>query len=152
RKIPQVLLGTSMLESGSSFSKNSVLGDTLRECSSAQTKLGSELLDYNNEVEKLVLKPISSVLDNEIHNINKLRKQLGKLVLDMDSARTRFQTAEKHSMQASVNNNFNTVGKVDNLKDELEDASQKVDQCRVSSPPFLCSCRNKFSGFIYSRD
>ncbi|CAL1291674.1 unnamed protein product [Larinioides sclopetarius] len=130
RKIPQVLLGTSMLESGSSFSKNSVLGDTLRECSSVQTKLGSELLDYNNEVEKLVLKPISSVLDNEIHNINKLRKQLGKLVLDMDSARTRFQTAEKHSMQASVNNNFNTVGKVDNLKDELEDASQKVDQCR----------------------
>ncbi|KAF8795537.1 Rho GTPase-activating protein 17 like protein [Argiope bruennichi] len=130
RKIPQVLLGTSMLESGSSFSKNSVLGDTLRECASVQTKLGTELLDHNNEVEKLVLKPISSVLDNEIHNINKLRKQLGKLVLDMDSARTRFQTAEKHSMQASVNNNFNTVGKVDNLKEELEDASQKVDQCR----------------------
>ncbi|GIY88576.1 rho GTPase-activating protein 44 [Caerostris extrusa] len=126
KKIPQVLLGTSMLESGNSFSKNSIL----KECSSVQTKLGTELLDYSNEVEKLVLKPISSVLDNEVHNINKLRKQLGKLVLDMDSARTRFQTAEKHSMQASMNSNFNTVGKVDNLKEELEDASQKVDQCR----------------------
>ncbi|PRD18607.1 UNVERIFIED_CONTAM: Rho GTPase-activating protein 17 [Trichonephila clavipes] len=34
-------------------------------------------------------------------------------------------------MQASMNNNFNSVGgKVDNLKEELEDASQKVDQCR----------------------
>ncbi|GFT56724.1 rho GTPase-activating protein 44 [Nephila pilipes] len=130
KKIPQVLLGTSLLESGNSFSKNSVLGDTLRECASVQTKLGTELLDYNTEVEKLVLKPISGVLDNEVHNINKLRKQLGKLVLDMDSARTRFQTAEKHSMQASMNNNFNSVGKVDNLKEELEDASQKVDQCR----------------------
>ncbi|GIY53722.1 rho GTPase-activating protein 44 [Caerostris darwini] len=130
KKIPQVLLGTSMLESGNSFSKNSILGDALKECSSVQTKLGAELLDYSNEVEKLVLKPISSVLDNEVHNINKLRKQLGKLVLDMDSARTRFQTAEKHSMQASMNSNFNTVGKVDNLKEELEDASQKVDQCR----------------------
>ncbi|GFY51721.1 rho GTPase-activating protein 44 [Trichonephila inaurata madagascariensis] len=131
KKIPQVLLGASLLESGNSFSKNSVLGDTLRECASVQTKLGTELLDYNTEVEKVVLKPISVVLDNEVHNISKLRKQLGKLVLDMDSARTRFQTAEKHSMQASVNNNFNSVGgKVDNLKEELEDASQKVDQCR----------------------
>ncbi|XP_071034330.1 rho GTPase-activating protein 17 [Parasteatoda tepidariorum] len=130
RKIPQVSLGASMLESGNSFSKTSALGDTLKECATVQSKLGAELLEYCNEVEKLILKPIAGVLDNEIHNITKLRKQLGKLVLDMDSARTRFQTAERHSLQASCNTNLNVVGKVDTLKEELEDASQKVEQCR----------------------
>lgn len=37
--------------------------DTLRECSTIQTKLGNELSEYCNEVEKTVLKPISNVLD-----------------------------------------------------------------------------------------
>ncbi|KFM71574.1 Rho GTPase-activating protein 17, partial [Stegodyphus mimosarum] len=48
----------------------------------------------------------------------------------MDSARTRFQTAERHSLQTSSNSSVNAMVKVDTLKDELEDASQKVDQCR----------------------
>lgn len=43
----------------------------------------------------------------------------------------RFQTAERHSLQASSNTSLNTAGKIDSLKDELEDASQKVEQCRV---------------------
>ncbi|XP_054706794.1 rho GTPase-activating protein 44-like [Uloborus diversus] len=130
RKIPQVSLGASMLENGNSFSKNSLLGDTLRECAQVQTKLGNELLEYYNDIERTILKPISAVLENDIHNISKLRKQLGKLVLDMDSARTRFQTAERHSLQGTSNASLNTMGKIDQLKDELEDASQRVEQCR----------------------
>lgn len=40
--------------------------ETLRECSTVQTRLGNELLDYYNEVEKSVLKPLSSVLEVSI--------------------------------------------------------------------------------------
>ncbi|KAG8191346.1 hypothetical protein JTE90_006092 [Oedothorax gibbosus] len=128
RKIPQILLGASMLESGCNFTRNSILGDTLRECATVQTRLGSELFDHCTEVEKNVLKPVSAVLDNEVHNISKLRKQLGKLVLDMDSARTRFATAERHSL--AVGGGGVGVGKVDTLKEEMEDAQQKVEQTR----------------------
>lgn len=53
------------------------------------------------------------------------------MYLHFHSCAFRFQTAERHSLQASSNTSLNTAGKIDSLKDELEDASQKVEQCRV---------------------
>lgn len=129
KKMPDVILSQSMEESRNQLGGNSILGAILGECADVQLHLAKELVNYEVQVEKTVLSPIFQVLENEIPNITKLRKQLAKLTLDMDATRTRYQTATKHSSSGSVTN---ATAKADFLKDELEDASMKVEQCRDS--------------------
>ena len=47
-------------------------------------------MQHEIEVEKLVLQPLNQV-ENEANNIAKARRALNKLILDMDSAKARFE-------------------------------------------------------------
>ncbi|XP_067118575.1 rho GTPase-activating protein 44-like isoform X2 [Centruroides vittatus] len=129
KKMPDKILAQIMEESRNQLSENSILGAILGDCADVQVLLAKELVNYEVSVEKNILSPIFQVLENEIPNITKLRKQLAKLTLDMDATRTRYQTAAKHSLSSSVTT---ATAKADCLKDELEDASMKVEQCRDS--------------------
>lgn len=62
--------------------------DMLLECGQLGTKLGWEMLAHEIELEKTVVDPLMAV-ENEANNIVKARKSLSKLILDMDSARSR---------------------------------------------------------------
>ncbi|KFO95554.1 Rho GTPase-activating protein 17, partial [Calypte anna] len=62
----------------------------------------------------------------EIPNIQKQRKQLAKLVLDWDSARGRYNQAHKTS-----GTNFQVhPSKIESLKEEMDEAGNKVEQCK----------------------
>ena len=60
----------------------------LLECGQLGTKLGWEMLAHEVGLEKAVVEPLMSI-ENEANNIAKARKNLSKLILDMDSARSR---------------------------------------------------------------
>lgn len=125
KKLPQFLLGCSMEDCGNMLGKDSMLAETLLQCGKSNIASARNVLQYEVEVEKLVLEKFLDILENDIPNITKLRKNLSKLTLDYDSAKTRYQAASRHSAQAP---NANT--KIDGLREECEDALLKMEQCR----------------------
>ncbi|EEC03631.1 Rho GTPase-activating protein RICH2, putative [Ixodes scapularis] len=122
----------------------------LCECANLQGKLGQELLNYERETDKQILQPTNLLLETDLPNISKLRRQLSKLTLDMDAAKNRYHTALKHAQQSGGNTTTNNSGggagstsgsspsgagtavtsKTEGLREEAEDATSKVEQCR----------------------
>ncbi|KAG8236563.1 hypothetical protein J437_LFUL017019 [Ladona fulva] len=124
KKSPGYMIGHAMLDS-SVCEENYLLKSILGFCGQVETQLAQEEVDYDLRVEQEVLNPIMQILETEVPNILKHKRNLAKLILDMDSARTRHQTALKHS-----GNTAGGTAKVDSIKEELEDAELKVEQCR----------------------
>lgn len=51
--------------------------------------LANEVVDHEARVEEKVVTLLHAVSEGEVPNIQKLKRNLAKLILDMDSARTR---------------------------------------------------------------
>lgn len=73
------------------------MGFTLLECGRAQISLANETVEHEAKVEQYVAAPLQHILDTDIPNILKHKRNLARLILDMDSARTRYQQASKHN-------------------------------------------------------
>ncbi|XP_010129557.1 PREDICTED: rho GTPase-activating protein 44, partial [Buceros rhinoceros silvestris] len=100
----------------------------LRLCGEAEDKLAQELIHFELQVERDVIEPLFVLAEVEIPNIQKQRKHLAKLVLDMDSSRTRWQQSAKSSGLAG---NLQPSGaKADALREEMEEAANRVEICR----------------------
>ncbi|EOA96869.1 Rho GTPase-activating protein RICH2, partial [Anas platyrhynchos] len=100
----------------------------LRLCGEAEDKLAQELIQFELQVERDVIEPLFVLAEVEIPNIQKQRKHLAKLVLDMDSSRTRWQQSAKSS---SLSSNLQPSGaKADALREEMEEAANRVEICR----------------------
>ncbi|NXQ35777.1 RHG44 protein, partial [Alaudala cheleensis] len=100
----------------------------LRLCGEAEDKLAQELIHFELQVERDVIEPLFVLAEVEIPNIQKQRKHLAKLVLDMDSSRTRWQQSVKSSGLAG---NLQPSGaKADALREEMEEAANRVEICR----------------------
>ncbi|KAL3223406.1 hypothetical protein MRX96_027578 [Rhipicephalus microplus] len=110
------------LEDNEKLQKKTLLGQVLLDCAGLQQRLGQELLNYERETDRQVLQPTNQLLETDLPNISKLRRQLSKLTLDMDAAKNRYQTALKHVQQSG--------NLTEGLREEAEDATSKVEQCR----------------------
>lgn len=77
-------------------SDDGLLGFTLSECGKSQIALAHEAVEHESKVEQYVAAPLQQILDTDVPNILKHKRNLAKLTLDMDSARTRHQQATKH--------------------------------------------------------
>ncbi|XP_049764071.1 rho GTPase-activating protein 44-like isoform X1 [Schistocerca cancellata] len=119
KKIPEYILGAAMQESGTGDS--CLLGNILQRCGEVEQDLANLLVSYEVGVEKAVIEPLQNVIDVDIPNISKHKRNLAKLTLDMDAAKTRYQNSVKHA---------NTNARLDSIKDEMEEAELKVEQCR----------------------
>ncbi|PNF26550.1 hypothetical protein B7P43_G13261 [Cryptotermes secundus] len=115
KKNSEHLLGVTMQDNGS-CEEECLLSTILSDSAKIEMNLANEALDHEVQVEQLVVTPLQQMLDNDVP---KHKAKLSKLTLDMDSARTRYHTALKHG---SANTNA--------VKEELEDAELKVEQCR----------------------
>ncbi|XP_043258797.1 rho GTPase-activating protein 44-like [Colletes gigas] len=120
KKCPEYILGQTMLENAP---EDGLMSFTLLECGRTQIHLANETIEHEVKVEQYVASPLQHILDTDVPNILKHKRNLAKLILDMDSVRTRYQQASKHSASAGAS-------KVDNLREELEEAEAKVEQCR----------------------
>lgn len=152
KKVPELALFHSLQECHKNVGSQTLLGQVLADCANLQMRLGQELLGYERETDRQVLQPTNQLLETDLPNISKLRRQLSKLTLDMDAAKNRYQTALKHVQQSG---NLATTGacaaggtssagggagggggaassstKTDGLREEAEDATSKVEQCR----------------------
>uniref|UniRef100_A0A4W5R8S1 Rho GTPase activating protein 44 n=1 Tax=Hucho hucho TaxID=62062 RepID=A0A4W5R8S1_9TELE len=102
----------------------------LNLCGETEEKLAQELIQFEFQIEKDVVEPLYELAEVDIPNIQKQRKHLAKLVLDMDSARTRFHQSSKSSSQPS---NLQAGGaKGEALREEMEEAANRMEICRVS--------------------
>ncbi|XP_076671081.1 rho GTPase-activating protein 44 isoform X2 [Andrena cerasifolii] len=120
KKCPEYILGQTMLENAP---EDGLMGFTLLECGRAQTYLANETIEHETKVEQYVASPLQHILETNVPNILKHKRNLARLILDMDSVRTRYQQASKHSASAGAS-------KIDSLREELEEAEAKVEQCR----------------------
>ncbi|PFX20211.1 rho GTPase-activating protein 44-like isoform X1 [Stylophora pistillata] len=129
RKLHQTALAQTMLESGQQLGEDSLLGKVMQKAGDVQTSLARELAEYEMQVEKDVLAPMTSLLENDIPNITQTKKKLTKTRLDMDTVKSRWTAAVKVShgsskdMQAAAN-------KADALKDEYEEETSKFETCQ----------------------
>ncbi|XP_062589777.1 rho GTPase-activating protein 44-like isoform X2 [Saccostrea cucullata] len=129
KKLPENALGLGMIESSGLLGTDSVMGTMFQTCGECQTTLAKELLQYEIDVEQKVLSPIQEILDEEIPVINKCKKQLSKLTLDMDSCKGRWNQAVKQS-QVHGTNMVTASAKADQLKEEYEESCNKMYQAR----------------------
>ncbi|XP_077269112.1 rho GTPase-activating protein 44 isoform X1 [Temnothorax americanus] len=120
KKCPEYTLGQTMLENAG---EDGLMSFTLVECGRVQMSLANEAVEHEAKVEQYVAAPLQHILDTDVPNILKYRRNLQRLILDMDSARTRYFQAIKHSTGAGAT-------KIESLREELEDAELKVEQCR----------------------
>ncbi|KAM6407515.1 rho GTPase-activating protein 17 isoform 3-T4 [Rhynochetos jubatus] len=126
KKLPLTALAQSMQEGSVQLSDETLLGKMLDTCGDAENKLAMELSQHEVQIEREVLDPLSVLTETEIPNIQKQRKQLAKLVLDWDSARGRYNQAHKTS-----GTNFQVhPSKIESLKEEMDEAGNKVEQCK----------------------
>ncbi|XP_072273645.1 rho GTPase-activating protein 17 isoform X2 [Pyxicephalus adspersus] len=126
KKLPLMGVSQSMLEGCTQLSDETLLGKTLSSCAEAEQRLAQELSYHEMQIEKDVLEPINQLTEVEIPNVQKQRKQLARLVLDWDSARARHNQAQK----SSTTNFQMQPGKMDSLKEEMDEAANKVEQCK----------------------
>uniref|UniRef100_A0A8B9CTZ6 Rho GTPase-activating protein 17 n=1 Tax=Anser brachyrhynchus TaxID=132585 RepID=A0A8B9CTZ6_9AVES len=126
KKLPLTALAQNMQEGSVQLSDETLLGKMLDTCGDAENKLAMELSQHEVQIEREILEPLSVLTEMEIPNIQKQRKQLAKLVLDWDSARGRYNQAHKTS-----GTNFQMhPSKIDSLKEEMDEAGNKVEQCK----------------------
>ncbi|XP_029768010.1 rho GTPase-activating protein 44 isoform X2 [Terrapene carolina triunguis] len=128
KKLPLTTLAQCLMEGSAILGDDSLLGKMLKLCGEVEDKLAQELIHFELEVERDVIDPLFVLAEVEIPNIQKQRKHLAKLVLDMDSSRTRWQQSAKSS---GLSSNLQPSGaKADALREEMEEAANRVEICR----------------------
>ncbi|XP_077959027.1 rho GTPase-activating protein 44 isoform X12 [Gasterosteus aculeatus] len=128
KKLPLTTLAQCMVEGAAVLGDESLLGKMLKLCGETQDKLAHELLLFELTIEGDVVEPLYDLAEVEIPNIQKQRKHLAKLVLDMDSARTRFYQSTKSS---GLSRDLQPSGaKADHLREEMEEAANRMEICR----------------------
>ncbi|XP_048038784.1 rho GTPase-activating protein 44 isoform X5 [Megalobrama amblycephala] len=128
KKLPLTTLAQCMVEGAAVLGDDSLLGKMLKLCGDTEEKLAQELLVFELQIERDVVEPLYVLAEVEIPNIQKQRKHLAKLVLDMDSARTRWQQSSKSSSHPS---NVQQGGaKSESLREEMEETANRMEICR----------------------
>ncbi|XP_069016172.1 rho GTPase-activating protein 44-like isoform X3 [Embiotoca jacksoni] len=128
KKLPLTTLAQCMVEGAAVLGDESLLGKMLKLCGDTQERLAQELILFELTIERDVVEPLYDLAEVEIPNIQKQRKHLAKLVLDMDSARTRYYQSTKSSGMSS---NLQPGGaKADHLREEMEEAANRMEICR----------------------
>ncbi|KAM7381959.1 hypothetical protein PAMA_012699 [Pampus argenteus] len=128
KKLPLTALSQAMVEGGNQLGEDSLIGKMMEVCGEAENRLASELMLHELQIEKDVLDPLSQLAEVDIPNILKQRKQLAKLVLDYDSARARWLQATKSIISGT--NTQALTAKADLLKEEMDEAMNKVELCK----------------------
>nr|XP_020498206.1 rho GTPase-activating protein 17-like isoform X3 [Labrus bergylta]XP_029134856.1 rho GTPase-activating protein 17-like isoform X3 [Labrus bergylta] len=128
KKLPLTSLSQAMVEGGNQLGEDSLIGKMMEVCGDAENRLASELMQHELQIEKDVLDPLSQLAEVDIPNILKQRKQLAKLVLDYDSARARWLQATKSIISGT--NTHALTAKADLLKEEMDEAMNKVELCK----------------------
>ncbi|XP_065109013.1 rho GTPase-activating protein 17b isoform X2 [Paramisgurnus dabryanus] len=128
KKLPLTALSQSMLEGGVQLGEDSLIGKMMDLCGQAESRLAFEQSQHEVQIERDVIDPLNQLAEVDIPNILKHRKHLAKLVLDYDSAKARYVQATRAFPTAA--NAQAMATKVDTLKDEMDEAQNKMEMCK----------------------
>ncbi|RWS28177.1 rho GTPase-activating protein 44-like protein, partial [Leptotrombidium deliense] len=131
KKLPEIQLHMCFQELGELVGTDTVLGQTLVECSEIEKQIGQETVNYELNVEKHCLSLLNNLLENDIPMVFKCRKQLNKATQDRDNLRQRYQAAMRQSTQSS-GSVATFANKAQCLKKDLEESNTKVEQSKDS--------------------
>uniref|UniRef100_A0A8C1U3Q2 Rho GTPase activating protein 17b n=1 Tax=Cyprinus carpio TaxID=7962 RepID=A0A8C1U3Q2_CYPCA len=127
KKLPVTALSQSMLDGGSQLGDESLIGKMMEVCGEAENKLALEQSQHEVQLEREILEPLNQLAEVDIPNILKQRKHLAKLVLDFDSAKARCQATKAFPTAANAQA---MAAKVDILKEEMDEAQNKMEICK----------------------
>ncbi|XP_043329680.1 rho GTPase-activating protein 44 isoform X1 [Cervus canadensis] len=137
KKLPLTTLAQCLMEGSAILGDDTLLGKMLKLCGETEDKLAQELIHFELQVERDVIEPLFLLAEVEIPNIQKQRKHLAKLVLDMDSSRTRQDESDggcrwqQTSKSSGLSSSSQPAGaKADALREEMEEAANRVEICR----------------------
>ncbi|KAJ8387125.1 hypothetical protein AAFF_G00160650 [Aldrovandia affinis] len=128
KKLPLAALSQAMQDGGAQLGEESLIGKMMEVCGEAENTLASELMQHEVQLERDILDPLNQLAEVDIPNIQKQKKQLAKHVLDYDSAKNRYFQVSR-SVISSAGNQALTA-KVDSLKEEMDEALNKVEICK----------------------
>uniref|UniRef100_A0A8C1TE84 Rho GTPase-activating protein 17 n=1 Tax=Cyprinus carpio TaxID=7962 RepID=A0A8C1TE84_CYPCA len=128
KKLPLTALSQAMQDGGNQLGEESLIGKMMEMCGDAGNRLASELMQHEMNIEKEILDPLNQLAEVDIPNILKQRRQLAKLVLDYDSARARWLQATKSIISGT--NTQALTAKADSLKEEVDEAMNKMELCK----------------------
>uniref|UniRef100_A0A665TZF1 Rho GTPase-activating protein 17-like n=1 Tax=Echeneis naucrates TaxID=173247 RepID=A0A665TZF1_ECHNA len=108
KKLPLTALSQTMQDGGSQLGDESLIGKMMDVCGEAESRLAAELMQHELQLEREILDPLNQLAEVEIPNILKQRKQLANNVWKLSAM----------------------AAKVDSLKDEMDEALNKVEICK----------------------
>jgi len=128
KKSTDFSLGQTLTEQGRLLTKghsSSCLGQVLVETGQLCTSTGMNLVQYEISVEQLVLSELDQVIKTDLPNILQERKQLDRLILELDTSKARLKDAKEETEKQGA-----TVNRVEKMSEELDDMARKVEQAR----------------------
>jgi len=133
KKSNDFTLGQCLTEQGrllNKLSPSSCLGQVLIETGGLCTSTGMNLVQYEISVEQLVLTELDSVLKSDLPAIASGRKQLDRLILELDTAKARLKTAREEEQHGGGPHSGAGGGRAERLAEELDDMERRVEQAR----------------------
>uniref|UniRef100_A0A673MIL2 Rho GTPase-activating protein 17-like n=1 Tax=Sinocyclocheilus rhinocerous TaxID=307959 RepID=A0A673MIL2_9TELE len=127
KKLPLTALSQSMLDGGSQLGDESLIGKMMEVCGEAESKLAFEQSQHEVQLERDILEPLNQLAEVDIPNLLKQRKHLAKLVLDFDSVKARCQATKAYPSAANAQA---MAAKVDTIKEEMDEAQNKMEICK----------------------
>ena len=130
KKLPHSAFAQSMEDVAGVIGEESILGNMARLCGNSQTEIARDIAEYEMEVERNIIGPFQTVVENDIPSINQNKKKLAKIGLDMDTLRSRYQTAVKAKDSSNTKDYAAAEAKADLLKTQYEDEMMKFEAAK----------------------
>uniref|UniRef100_A0A8C3Y8B4 Rho GTPase activating protein 17 n=1 Tax=Catharus ustulatus TaxID=91951 RepID=A0A8C3Y8B4_CATUS len=128
KKLPLTALAQNMQEGSIQLSDETLLGKMLDTCGDAENKLAMELSQHEVQIEREVLDPLCLLTEvrNQFQGSHKCRFMLNIDFHQMKLFFPRYNQAHKTS-----GTNFQVhPSKIESLKEEMDEAGNKVEQCK----------------------
>lgn len=141
KKLPSDGLQKFLAKYSERLKSDSLMCSTLNQCASLQSQINNLNIQYECTIKQLCLKPLQQILDVDVQNVLKLKRNFVKLHSELEHARSRFNNSTQKQQQlnkstSSINSNVTyapSFNKLDHIKKELEDTVNRYDQSKVSN-------------------
>ncbi|KAM4023309.1 SH3 domain-binding protein 1 [Anomaloglossus baeobatrachus] len=130
KKLALMSLSLAMADGLKEMDSESSLRRTLEMGCCVEGFLAQDLADYEMNMERDVLQPLTRLSEEELPTILKHRKQLQKLLTDWNTVKTRLSQAQKNMSMIPGGGNAVTPPKLESLKEEEEELRRRLDQSK----------------------
>uniref|UniRef100_A0A8D2PAV8 Rho GTPase activating protein 17 n=1 Tax=Zosterops lateralis melanops TaxID=1220523 RepID=A0A8D2PAV8_ZOSLA len=129
KKLPLTALAQNMQEGSIQLSDETLLGKMLDTCGDAENKLAMELSQHEVQIEREVIDPLcllTEVSQNQFQGSHKCR-----FMLNIDSHQMKLLFPRYNQAHKTSGTNFQVhPSKIESLKEEMDEAGNKVEQCK----------------------